>query len=610
MKVHSEGTSAIQQGAFRRGANMAMMSIDHPDILNFVHAKNDSTAFTNFNFSVKVTDEFLNKLTTTPHSPHVVVNPRTKRTYVIPRSVNKQSYSINDLLPYDRGTTDCYTVGEIWLMIAKSAWETGEPGICLIDRINRDNPTPQLGQIEACNPCGEQPLLPYEACNLGSINVSKFMNKDGNDFDWARLEVTIKCAVRFLDNVIDVNHYPIPEIEKTTRGNRKIGLGIMGFADALVLFGIRYNSEQAEQTAEKLAAFVQKHAHQASEELAKERGCFPNWEGSTWDTVHHRPIRNATVTTIAPTGTISIIAGCTAGIEPIFSIVSKRRVLDGEEFFQLHPLVERLGQRDGWLSDQVREQLHKGVAPREIPQIPANLANVLVTAHEVPIEWHVRIQAAFQKHIDNAVSKTVNLPSTAAVEDVDKAYRLASERDCKGTTVYRDGCRQNQVLTSAHKATPSRIKVPPPRPRPRKTRGSTIKALTGCGSLFVTINHDDEGLFEIFTNLGKAGGCPSQSEATARILSVALRSGINPQILIEQLKGIRCLSTLARRKDNKNIDVLSCPDAIARALGTALGQDYEPVVTQSTSECPDCSYPLRREAGCNVCDNCGYSKCG
>jgi len=610
LRVLSETTTAIQQGAFRRGANMGMVGVQHPDILNFINAKKHPTAFTNFNFSLKVLDAFMRQLKENPGAQHVVVNPRTKKRYIIPHSVNVNSYSINDLRPEGQTTDDCYTVKQIWDMIVRGAWATGEPGICFIDRVNEANPTPHLGQIEACNPCGEQPCLPYESCNLGSINVSKFVDKGAKDLDWVKLKDTIKLAVRFLDNVIDANFYPIPEIEKLTLGNRKIGLGIMGFADTLILLGIRYDSEEAVKFAEKLASFIQEHAHKTSEELANEKGCFPNWKGSIWDTKYHRPMRNAAVITIAPTGTISILAGCSSGIEPIFKIVKRRRALEGQEFIEVHPLVERLGIEQGWLTDRVRELLFQGVPPSEIPEIPKQLSEVLITAHEVSPESHVRIQAVFQKYVDNAVSKTVNLPSTATVDDVDKVYRLAYELGCKGITVYRDGCRKNQVIAAANQIAESRIEIPSPRPRPRKTDGSTIKASTGCGSLFITINRDEKGLFELFTNLGKAGGCPSQSEATARILSVALRSGIDPKILIEQLKGIRCLSTIARRKDNKNIDVLSCPDAIARALEAAMGQDYEPVIIASPNKCPDCSYPLRREAGCNVCDNCGYTKCG
>lgn len=545
-----------------------------------------------------------------PDVPHMVINPRTGKKYAIPRSVDSNPYTIDDLIPLEQAnSSNCHTVKEILDMINKNAWATGEPGILFEDEINKKNFTPHIGRIEATNPCGEQPLLPYEACTLGSINIVKFVNMDRTDLDWLSLARTVKLAIRFLDNVIDANHYPIPEIHEITLANRKIGLGIMGFADTLALLGIVYGSEEAVNFAEKLASFIQEHAHQASEELAKERGCFPNWRGSIWDTKYHRPMRNATCTTIAPTGSISIISETSSGIEPVFSFAIKRRALDGQEFIQLHPLIERLGTEEGWLSDKVRDLLAQGISPKEIPEIPKKLANALVTAHEVSPEEHVRVQAAFQKYTDNAVSKTVNLPSEATVEDVDKIFRLAHELGCKGITVYRDGCRDNQVITTAHQNTQSRIEVPSPRPRPKRTNGSTIKASTGCGSLFVTINRDQKSLFEVFANLGKAGGCPSQSEATARILSVALRSGIAPEILIKQLKGIRCLSTIARRKDDKNIDVLSCPDAIARALEAIMGQNYQPVIISSSNKCPDCSYPLRRESGCFVCD-CGYSKCG
>jgi ribonucleoside-diphosphate reductase alpha chain len=552
----------------------------------------------------------MKQLKDNPDTKHVVINPRTKKRYVIPRSINKDSYIIDDLLPEGQATEDCFTVQEVWDMIVKNAHATGEPGVCFIDRVNRDNPTPHLGQIEASNPCGEQPLLPYEACNLGSINISKFVAKDRCGLDWDALAKTVGLAVRFLDNVIDVNHYPILQIEKITLGNHKIGLGIMGFADALALLGIRYGSEDAAEFAEKLTSFIQAHAHRASEELAKERGCFPNWKGSIWDTKYRRPMRNATCTTIAPTGTISIVASCSSGIEPIFAFAPKRRVLDGQEFIQLHPLIERLGTEEGWLTDAVRDLLSKGVPPHEIAEIPRRLADVLVTSHEIEPELHVRIQAAFQKYTDNAVSKTVNLRSDANVEDVDQVYRLAFELSCKGITVYRDSSRENQIITAAHKTARPNTGMLSPRLRPRRTTGQTIKSRTGCGTLFISVNKDENGLCEVFANLGKAGGCPSQSEATCRVVSAALRCGVDPRVLVEQLKKIRCLSTIARRKDNKDIDVLSCPDAIARAIEEALGEDCESARISPVNRCPDCSHPLRREAGCDVCDSCAFTKCG
>ena len=531
-RVIAEATNAIQQGAFRRGANMGMMSIDHPDIPKFINAKQDLTAFSNFNISVKITDSFMTKLYEKPDDAHIVTNPRTKRKYTIPHSIDINSYTIDDLVPEKRANNDCYTVKELWDMIVRSAHATGEPGVCFIDRINDANPTPNLGQIEACNPCGEQPLLPYEACNLGSINVSKFVLPDGSDIDWPALHDVVEDTVVFLDNVIDANHFPVPEIEKITLGNRKIGLGIMGFADTLVLLGIRYNSEEAVDFAERLSCFIQKYARGASHQLAEIRGNFPNWKGSVWDTKHHQPMRNAAVTTIAPTGSISIIADCNGGIEPIYSLVSKRRVLDGKEFIQLHPIIERLGTEQGWLSDNVRDQLAEGIPPKDVPAIPSRVSYTLVTAHEITPEWHVRIQAVFQKYTDNAVSKTVNLPADATVENVDKIFRLAYELDCKGNTVYRDGCRDNQVISTTYKKRISNSEKIVPRSRPRKTKGQTIKFRMGCGTLFVNVNKDDNGLCEVFANLGKAGGCPAQSEATCRIVSAALRSGVEPAVLI------------------------------------------------------------------------------
>ena len=321
-----------------------------------------------------------------------------------------------------------------------------------------------------------------------------------------------------------------------------------------------------------------------------------------------RRIRNAAVTTIAPTGTISLLAGCNNGIEPIFSTVTERKALDGEKFIQINPLVEKLGIQQGWLSKKVRNLLCQGVAPKDIPEIPEKLSRVLVTAHEVSPEWHVRIQAAFQKYTDNAVSKTVNLPTSATVEDVDTVFRLAYKLGCKGTTVYRDNSRENQVISTARKNVFDSQKIEP-RLRPRKTKGQTIKFRMGCGTLFVNVNEDDNGLCEVFANLGKAGGCPAQSEATCRVVSAALRSGVDANVLIEQLKGIRCLSTITRRKENKDIDVLSCPDAIARAIEEVLGQNFGPEEISLSKKCPDCGQLLRYESGCDVC-SCGYSSCG
>jgi len=618
-RVICETTNAIQQGAFRRGANMAMMSTTHPDILKFLDAKQDPDAFTNFNISVKITDEWMRQLDAHPDAPLTVTNPRNGQRFYLPRSLDIRQYEIGDLVPVpsESGSTvdfpeegDFWTHQQIWDLIVANARETGEPGVCFIDRVNQDNPTPVLGPIGATNPCGEQPLLDYEACNLGSINLAKFVLTDGSDLDWDKLARIVELGIRFLDDVIDVSCWPNEKVEQRTRMNRKIGLGIMGFAHSLVLLGIRYDSESAIEFARRVGRFIQEHAHQASEKLAGEKGTFLNWQGSIWDIKYNRPMRNAACTTIAPTGSISIIADCSSGVEPIFSIVFERKALDGKEFVEFDSLVERLGSQQGWLTDPVREQLAQGVPPREITDIPADLADVLLTAHQITPEWHVRIQAAFQENIDNAVSKTVNLPADATAADVDKIYRLAYRLGCKGITVYRHNSRENQVLSFVHSSRKATRPSSTPRSRPRKTEGQTIKYRMGCGTLFVTVNMDDNGLCEVFANLGKAGGCPSQSEATSRIASTALRCGVSPTVLIEQLKGIRCLSTITRRKDDKDIDVLSCPDAIARALQDAVGQLPEEIEVHPEKRCPACNCPLRRDEGCNVCDNCGYRKCG
>lgn len=609
-RVIAEATNAIQQGAFRRGANMGMMNINHPDIIKFICAKQNLSAFTNFNISVKVPDVFMKLLDDDPNALHIVINPRTGKRYAIPHSVNIDTYDIDDLQSENQASDDCYTVKEIWEIIIKNAHSTGEPGVFFIDHANSTNPLPDQ-RIECTNPCGEIPgYYPYDVCNLGSINMSALVNKARTDIKWNEFADTIKVAVQFLDNVIDASYYVVPEIEHAAKSNRRIGLGIMGFWDCLVAMGISYNSQDAILFAEKLAKFLAENTYKASSALAEEKGCFPNWAKSTWKTVHKKPMRNIQCLSIAPTGSISIIANCCASIEPLFSLATQRITLDGKRFVEIHPFIKNFGVEEGWWSHKIEKQIKEGISPCKIPEIPEKYSRAMVTANQVTPEQHIRMVAAFQKYIDNGVSKTVNLAASASTKDVDETYRLAWQLGCKGITVYRDGCRENQVITTAGKASEPDINTPSPRPRPRKTTGTTIKSKTGCGSLFITLNKDEEGLFEIFTNLGKAGGCPSQSEATARIVSVALRSGVEPEVLIEQLKGIRCLSTVTRRKSNKDIDVLSCPDAIARAMQDALGQGTEMVTTSSINKCPDCSFPLRKESGCNVCDNCGYSKCG
>jgi len=495
-----------------------------------------------------------------------------------------------------------------------NAHATGEPGVCFIDRVNEDNPTPGLGRIEATNPCGEMPLLPNEACNLGSINLATFVDEDAGGMDWDSLGNAVQLSIRFLDDVVDLTHYPTEQIRLLSLANRKVGLGVMGLADALFLLGMRYDGDAALRFASGVSRFIQDHAHNASSQLAEERDSFPNWAGSIWDSEHSSPMRNASCTTIAPTGSISIIAGCSSGIEPIYSLAHRRSALEGQEFIQIHPLLERIGRRDGWINDRVREALLEGVPATDVSGIPNGIAELLVTAHEVTPDWHVLMQSAFQENVDNAVSKTVNLPNSAGAAEVDKVFRMAFELGCKGITVYRDGSRSGQTLSTLNdKGVTASGSGPTPRTRSRVTSGQTFKFRMGCGTLFVTVNRDEAGLCEVFANLGKAGGCPSQSEATCRAVSTALRSGVSPKELIEQLRGIRCPSTAAARKSHNGIDVLSCPDAIARAIEEALGgsTSLDGAAEQPAGRsCPFCGQHMRREAGCFVCDSCLHNSCG
>ncbi|MBN1629827.1 MAG: TSCPD domain-containing protein, partial [Thermoleophilia bacterium] len=478
--------------------------------------------------------------------------------------------------------------------------------------------------------CGEQPLLPYESCNLGSINLA-IMLEDGA-VDWERLRRVTRTAVHFLDNVIDMNRYPLPAIGEMTRSNRKIGLGVMGWADLLVELGIGYDSDEAIRLAHEIMGFIEEEAIKASEELARDRGVFPNYDQSIWKK-RERRVRNATLTTIAPTGTISIIAGVSSGVEPIFALAFIRNVMDNTELPEAHPALERVLKERGLYS----EDLMKGIAAvggLHGIDVPDDLKRVFVTAHDVTPDWHIRMQAAFQDHVDNAVSKTVNFPNQAKPEDVERVYLLAYELGVKGVTIYRDGSRQEQVLNigevkrkgadngSAGGAVqmelgPQGTAVMPVRPsRSPVLRGETREKVTGCGSLYVTVNEDDFGPREIFANMGKAGGCASAStEAIGRLISLAFRYGVPPDKIVKQLRGIRCHVPLGFGPNQ----ILSCPDAIGKALaekyhlnggdgGKVVGQLEMPIQV-AQGACPDCGGAIEHEGGCMVCRSCGYSKC-
>ena len=434
-------------------------------------------------------------------------------------------------------------------------------------------------------------------------------------------------AVHFLDNVIDVNKYPLPEIDRVTKLTRKIGLGIMGFADMLLYLGVPYNSEEGVETAQKLMAFIEKEGKDASAKLAETRGAFPLFNESTL--AGGVPVRNATVTTIAPTGTLSIIAGVSSGVEPVFAFAYIRNIMDGTHFIETNAILKERLERSGLLSDELMSRIAKEGTLAHIPGLPEEIKRVFVCAHDVSPIWHIRMQAAFQDHTDNAVSKTVNFVSSATREDVSEVYQLAWRLGCKGTTIYRDGSRAEQVLNIG-KVSGEAEPAPEyghiqPRPRPDVTTGFTEKVKIGCGNLYITVNYDEKGICEVFTNTGRAGGCPSQSEATARLVSVGIRSGIDPKKIIQQLKGIRCPSTIRQ----PGLGVTSCPDAIARALekvlkatekheaivpvpvpASAAPQAITPAQAKLAKYCPECGARLEHEGGCVTCRNCGYSKCG
>ncbi|MGA2093538.1 MAG: adenosylcobalamin-dependent ribonucleoside-diphosphate reductase [Sedimentisphaerales bacterium] len=459
-RVFSQATDAIQQGAFRRGANMGMMSITHPDILRFLHAKQDLKAFTNFNISIKVTDEWMNTLDKQPRTLQIVKNPRSGQKYLLPRGIDVNNYTIQDLYkltngnpgepgPLGEDTKKFYTVGDMWNAIITCAHKTGDPGLAFIDKINEDNPTPALGDIEATNPCGEQPLLPYEACTLGSINLAKFViNADTKpEIDWSGLAETTKLGVRFLDNILDACNYPVTQTTRIAHGNRKIGLGVMGFADMLFMLGIRYDSRQGEELGESIMKFVNKKARQASSELAEKRGAFPNWEGSIWKSKYNIKVRNAAITCVAPTGTISIIADCSSGIEPMYSLVFMRQVLSGKKLLQVNPVFKKVAEKLGFYSDELAEQILKTGSIQKMPQIPAEIRNIFKCAYDISPEWHIRMQAGFQRHCDAAVSKTINFTERAKQSSVNKAYWLAYHLGCKGITIYRRKSRADEPMT-------------------------------------------------------------------------------------------------------------------------------------------------------------------
>jgi ribonucleoside-diphosphate reductase alpha chain len=604
LRVFNSATEAVKQGGTRRGANMGILRVDHPDVLEFIDCKLDG-GITNFNISVAITDAFMEALA--QGSEYDLVNP------------------------HNRVVTGRLSAREVFERMVRAAWRTGDPGMVFIDRINASpaNPTPELGVVEATNPCGEQPLLPNEACNLGSLNVSKFARQSESgewSVDWDEMERVIRLAVRFLDDVIEMNPYPLSVIDETVKSNRRIGLGIMGWADLLFLMGVPYDSQEAIDLADRLMSFVKDKSHDQCAKLAEERGPFPNWSHSIYRDV--RPMRNSTVTTIAPTGTISMIAGCSSGVEPIFALAFQHRVKnpDGERVLTfVNETFEQIAKARGFYSDALMEEIAKRGTLHGIPGVPEEAGQVFKTSHEIGFEWHVRHQAAFQRYTDNGVSKTINLPNDASEDDVASAYRLAWELGCIGITVFRDGCKGEQVLNigvrdKAPAAAPTGPSVV--KPRPHSLSGRTYRSETPIGTAFITVNEtDDHEPFEVFVQVGKGGSdTMAVAEALGRLISLSLRlpSPMSPQRRLEEV-----ISQLSRIGGAQPLGfgkgkVLSLPDALARTLAEHTGQlkpasEGSPKAAEQRrigdlcKECGQATFVY--EEGCKKCLSCGYNEC-
>ena len=603
LRVFNAATEAVVQGGMRRGANMGVLRVDHPDILEFIECKLDG-GIANFNISVAATDAFMEALA--DGGEYDLVNPRTG-------------------LPTGR-----LSAQEVFERIVRAAWRTGDPGLIFIDRVNRSpaNPVPAVESVEATNPCGEQPLLPWEACNLGSINVARFVKERGaaeREVDWDELERVARLAVRFLDDVIEVNPYPLPEIDAMVKANRRIGLGVMGWADLLLELGVPYDSQEALDLAGRLMAFLQEKGHDQSARLAEERGPFPNWSRSIYR--DGRPVRNSTVTTIAPTGTISMIAGCSSGIEPAFALAFEHRVksADGERVLTfVSEAFDRISRARGFHSEALMAEVVRLGSLHGIPGVPEEARALFKTAHEIDYAWHVKHQAAFQKYTDNGVSKTINLPREATEDDVSAAYRLAWELGCLGITVFRDGCKGSQVLhvgvgDEAPETTGRGVK-----PRPHSLRGSTYRMETPIGTAFITVNDSPAGdPFEVFVQVGKAGSdTMAVAEALGRLVSLVLRL---PSPLPAQRRLEEVINQLARIGGGQPTGfgaakILSLPDALARTLAEHIGRNRPMKDARGEGEgtrlrqvgdlCKECGQAtFIYEEGCKKCLSCGFNEC-
>ncbi|MBW7932258.1 MAG: vitamin B12-dependent ribonucleotide reductase [Gemmatimonadaceae bacterium] len=665
MKLYDSSTEAVKQGGTRRGANMGILRVDHPDILEFIHCKDDLSEMTNFNISVAVTRAFMDAV-------------RRDGTYDL-------------IAPETQDVVGNLRARDVWTQMIDGAWRTGEPGVVFIDEANRYNPVPHLGSYEATNPCGEQILLPYDVCNLGSVNVGVYVQ--AGVMQWDLLGEDIRRAVHFLDNVIDANRFPLPEIDQLSKRIRRIGLGVMGFADALIKLGIRYDSPEGVEFGRRVMEFLDVEGKAQSEIMAKQRGAFPEWAQSIWgpdetcardvNGERIRPmqlLRNCNVTTVAPTGTISIIAGCSSGLEPLFAVAFMRNQA-GVMMPDVNEDFVAIAKQGGWYSDELVERIAK-TGTINHPEVPAKVKDVFRTANEIPAEWHIRMQSAFQQHCDSAISKTTNFAHTATVDDVRTIYEMAYEMHCKGVTVYRDGSRDGQVLSTGAtaEATSHRVAASPEdvanlneritelerekreleeracraegehlaprakRVRPGKLRGTTYRKETPLGVMFINITEDAQGQpFEVFINLGKAGGSAmADAEALGRVISLALRSGIPLMQIHKQIRGIssdRAVGFGAQK-------VLSMPDAVAIALAewyaerthgvqaslpmlsvpvghaaSPSGAELAPVFAFAAAAhepyydahgaCPDCGAGKVYSGGCVECSvRCGWSECG
>lgn len=666
MKAFDAALETIRTKGGRKQGAMAILSVEHPDIEEFIGSKDDGKSLINFNISVGITDNFMKALE------------------------KDEEFSLID--PHTKQTVKRIRAKKIFDMLAEHAWKTGDPGVIFLDNIERDNPTPKIGKLESTNPCGEQPLLPYESCNLGSVvlsNVVKRNEKGQFEVDYKELGRVTKLAIHFLDNTIDLNNFPVAKIEQMTKANRKIGLGVMGFADLLVKLEIPYNSEEAVKLAEKIMKFIAGKCQEASSEIAKKKGSFLNFKESAWRKKGFKYFRNATTTTIAPTGYTSIVANCSSGVEPIFALAYRReQSMGGVDQIEVNSYFEEVAKREGFYSEELMKKILEKGSVHGLSEVPEKWQKVFVVSHDIDPQWDLKIQAAFQKYTDNAVSKTINFPENATKEDIAKVYKLAYELNCKGITVYRNGSKDTQVLhvgtTDKDKKEQSKSLTTvdvtslahaiTPRPRPNIVRGSTYRIKTGYGNLYVTVNDDEKGYpFEVFATIGKNGGFfAAKSESICRLISLTLRSGVKVEEVIKELKGIRGPSPAWGEKGM----VLSIPDAIAQILEDHIKREQQPLglfdapkdednapkTPESTEvmnqidepknvaedkiqpadvlspkeevpkqeavpvvntpskrsladiglapQCPDCGGMLEFGEGCVMCRGCGYSRCG